>query len=302
MLVVEHLAHFGGVHGGVPRHVRHEDQQGVDAVGVTTPGVGDDVVHQAVGRQRVLPGEALVDAHRLALVVDKQIVRTLGPAQRRTVQRRVGLDGLRPLGRTGVGRHGARVGRLVPEAARAVDGAQQRHQDGQRADRLKAVGVRRQAAHGVKGHRVAGDRIVALAPAVGPGDGQLDLLVTRGDAHLVGQAADGGRRNAGDALGPLRGVGFDALFEQLEGRHGSGAVGQLEVTQQGRVGTFGVVGHALLGEPVPPVKVGRAQRVDDVALGVAQEHAEVVAGRCPGSPADRRWCSAPETRGRTGPA
>ena len=138
--------------------------------------------------------------------------------------------------------------------------------------------MRRQAAHGVKGHRPAGDGMVALAPAVGPGDGQLDFLVARGDAHLVRQARDGGRRNAGDALGPFRRVGFDAFFEQLEGGHGGRAVGHLEVAQQRRVGTLGVVGHALLAVPVPPGEVGRAQRVDDVALGLAHKHAEVVAG------------------------
>ena len=48
ILAVEHLAHRHGVHRAVPGHVGHEDQQGVDAVGVTLGGVGDHVVHQAV--------------------------------------------------------------------------------------------------------------------------------------------------------------------------------------------------------------------------------------------------------------
>ena len=67
----------------------------------------------------------------------------------------------------------------------------------------KPLLVGRQAAHRVEGHRVAGDGVVLLAPAVGPGDRQLDALVARGDAHLVRQAADGVGRDAGDALGPL---------------------------------------------------------------------------------------------------
>ena len=135
----------------------------------------------------------------------------LDPAQRRRVERRVGLDRPRSLGRACVGRHRARVRRLVAKAARPVDGAQQAHQDGQRADGVEAVAVRGQAAHGVEGHRVAGDGVVLLAPAVGPGDRQLDLLVARGDAHLVRDA----RRllvavGAGEAAHPA-GVGADDL-------------------------------------------------------------------------------------------
>ena len=126
VLVVEHLAHLGGVHGRVPGHVGHEDHQRVDAVGIAAPGIGDDVVHQAVHRQRVFPGEGLVDAHRLAVVVDEQVVRVGRPAQRHAVQRRVRLHAPGPVGRLGAGRDRARERRLVAEAARAVDGAQQR--------------------------------------------------------------------------------------------------------------------------------------------------------------------------------
>ena len=125
VLVIEHLANFRGVHGGIPRHVRHEYQQGVNAIGITAPSVGDDVVHQAMGGQGVLPGKSLVDTHRLALIVHKQVIRTFGPTQRCTVQRCVRLDGLGTLGRTGVRRYGAWVGRLVPKSAGSVDGAQQ---------------------------------------------------------------------------------------------------------------------------------------------------------------------------------
>ena len=66
--------------------------------------------------------------------------------------------------RLGAGRNRARERRLVAEAAGPVDGAEQRHQDRQRADGVEAVGMRRQAAHGVEGHRVAGDGVVLLAP------------------------------------------------------------------------------------------------------------------------------------------
>ncbi len=86
------------------------------------------------------------------------------------------------------------------------------------------------------------------------------------------------RRDAGDAFGPLRRVGLHPLLQQLEGRHGGGAVRQREVPQQCRVGAIGVVSHHAVAEPVPPQEVGRPQRVADIALRVAQHHAEVVAG------------------------
>ena len=88
----------------------------------------------------------------------------------------------------------------------------------ERAHGVEAVRVRGEAAHRVEGDRVAGDRLVLVAPAVGPGDRQLDLLVARGDAHLVREAPDGRRRHAGDPLGPLRRVRLHALGEQLERR------------------------------------------------------------------------------------
>jgi hypothetical protein len=148
----------------------------------------------------------------------------------------VGLHRARVVGRARAGRDGPRERRLVAEPAGPVDGAQQRHQDRQRTDGLEAVAVRRQAAHRVEGHRIAGDGVVLICPSVGPGDRQLDLLVARRDAHLVRQAADGLGRDAGDALGPLGRVVLDALLQQLEGRLDRCAVGQLELAQQARVG------------------------------------------------------------------
>ena len=129
-----------------------------------------------------------------------------------------GLHRARVVGRACAGRYRARERRLVAKAAGPVDGAQQRHQDGQRADRLEAVGMRRQPAHGVERHRVAGDRVVLVAPGIGPGDRQLDALVARGDAHLVRQAADRLGRDAGDLRRPFRRVVLDALLQQLERR------------------------------------------------------------------------------------
>ena len=53
--VVQHPPHLHGVHGRVPRHVRHEDHQRVDAVRIAAPRVGDHVVHQPVRRRAGTP-------------------------------------------------------------------------------------------------------------------------------------------------------------------------------------------------------------------------------------------------------
>jgi len=50
VLAHQHLAHLGGVHGRVPGHVGHEQEQCVDRVRVPICRIGDDHVHQAVGR------------------------------------------------------------------------------------------------------------------------------------------------------------------------------------------------------------------------------------------------------------
>ncbi len=214
ILVVEHLAHSHRVHGRVPRHVGHEDQQRINRVGIAAPGVGDDVVHQAVHGQRMLPGERLVDAHRAAILIHEQVVRFGRPAERHAVQRRIRLDRQRRVRRFCARRNGAREWCLVAETAGTVDGAEQRHQNRQRADGVETVGVRRQPAHGVKGHGVAGDGVVFLAPGVGPGNRQHHFLVARGDAHLIGQAVDGLGGNAGDFCRPFRRVVLHPLMQQ----------------------------------------------------------------------------------------
>ena len=71
----------------------------------------------------------------------------------------------------------ARVRRLVAKAAGRVDRAEHAHQHGERAHRLEAVRVRRQAAHRVERDRPRLRRRVLLAPGVGPGDRQLEGLL-----------------------------------------------------------------------------------------------------------------------------
>ncbi len=274
--VVQHPPHLVHVHGRVPRHVRHEDEERVDGIGVAAPRVGDHVVHEPVHRERVLPGKRLVDADRPALVVHEEVVGLRGPAQRRAVEDGVGLHRERRGRRLRARRDGPREGGLVAEPARSVDGAQQRHQDRECADGVKPVRVRGEPAHGMEGDGVAGDGIVLLAPAVGPRDGQLDLLVARGDAHLVGEPADGLRRDARDAGGPVRRVVTHALLEELEGGAHLGAIVQAEASEQERIRALGVRHHGLARVAVPPelvLGVEAALLLRDLR---AHEHAELV--------------------------
>ena len=156
---VEHLAHRHRVHRRVPRHVGHEDHQRVQAVGIALDRGGDHVVHHSVGRQRMLPGERVVDAQRRAVGVHRQLLGAGGKPERRRVQRRVGLHEAGVVEGAIVRDDVPRIGRLVPEAPRRIDRAQHAHEDRQRAHGLEAVGVGRQPAHGMA-------RIVhpALAP------------------------------------------------------------------------------------------------------------------------------------------
>jgi hypothetical protein len=139
--------------------------------------------------------------------------------------------------------------------------------------------VRRQAAHRVEGHRIAADGVVLATPGVGPGDGQLDALVARGDAHLVRQPADGLGRYAGDARGPLGRVVLDPLLQQLEGGLDRRAVGQPELAQQERVGSGRMAEHRLATQAVPPQLVLRVVAGLFLRHLGAHEHAELVARR-----------------------
>ncbi len=199
-----------------------------------------DVVHQAVHRERVLPREPLVDAHGLAGLVDEQVVGRRRPAHWQAAERLVRLHGSRRVRRFRARRNRARKRRLVPKAAGPVDRAEDRHQDRQRADRLEPVAVRGQPAHRVERNRIAGDGVVLLAPGVGPGNRQLDLLVARGDAHLMRQAADGRGRDAGDAFGPIGRVLAHAFGQQFERGLDLQTVVEREAAQQQRIGAFGV--------------------------------------------------------------
>ena len=274
VLVDEHLAHLDRVHRRVPRHVGHEQQQRVDLVRVAAPRVGDDVVHQAVHRQRVLPRERLVEAHRVAVVVDEQVVGVGRPTERHAVERRVRLHTVGAVRRLRTWRDRARKRRLVTKAAGAVDRAEYRHQHAERADRLEAVRVRGEATHRMECDRAAADRLVLPAPDVGPLDRQLDLLVARGDTHLVREAFDRLDRDAGDAGGPRGRVFLDALLEHLE-RGLDRPAGDLVAAKQERVTALAAHVNRAIGLAVPPQFVLRIEAALLDRLVGADEHAVV---------------------------
>ena len=172
----EHLHGLGGVHRRVPGHVGHVEEEHLDRVGVARHGVGDDHVHHAVGGERRLPGEGLVDALRAAVGVDGEVLGAAGVAEVRAVERLAGGD---LVVRPGVGGDGLGVGRLEAEAARGLDRAEEDLQQVDGAAGLEAVGVGGDAAHGVEGDRAAGHGLVALAAEVGPGAVEGDRLARR---------------------------------------------------------------------------------------------------------------------------
>ena len=125
--VGQHGEGLDGVHRRVPRHVGHVDHQRIDGVRIAGPGVADHRVHQAVGGERGLPGVGLVDAHRCAGRVDEQVLGRGHAAERHAGERCHGPAAILAA-RFGAGRRRLREGRLEAEAARHVDGAEQRLQ------------------------------------------------------------------------------------------------------------------------------------------------------------------------------
>ena len=218
-----------------------------------------------MGGQRGVPGEGLVDALRAAVGVDGQVLGAAREAEVGAVERlarRHLVVGPR------VGGHGLRVGGLEAEAAGGLDAAEEELQEVQGAAGLEAVGVRRDAAHGVHADRAAGHGGVALAAEVGPGAGERDGVVEGGVGELGGEAADGRGVEAaggGDGLGGEGGVEV-GLGHELEDRLG---VGRADVVAAGERGLrVRGVGNGAAAGAVPE---------ELAAVAVAQEGAE--AGR-----------------------
>jgi len=139
-------------------------------------------VHQPVRRHRVFPGERLVDARGAAIGPEREILGAAHKAQMRAVERAVG-PGMAM--RRGMGARGLGIGWLEAKAAGHLDRAEQDLQDVQRARRLEAVGMGRDAAHGVKADRAARHGLMRLAAEIGP-------FVIEGDRLVKGDAGDFG--------------------------------------------------------------------------------------------------------------
>ncbi len=168
----------------------------------------------------------MVDADGRAVRVDRQLLGACWETQRRGVERRVGLDHLGRIEGPVIGHDVARVGRLVSKATGCVDGAQHAHQHRQSAHGLKAVGMRRQTAHGVESQRTRLRGRVQLAPGIGPRNRQLERLLQSRVAHLLRERHDTLGGDAGNRGCPLWRAGGYALAQQLKGRGYPRAVGQ----------------------------------------------------------------------------
>ena len=87
------------------------------------------------------------------------------------------------------------------------------------------------------------------------------------------EAADRRGRDAGDPLGPFRGVLGHPLGKQLKRRPCMGAVRQGEFTEEERVGVGRVSQARTVRMPVPPQLVLRVVRVDRIGILVGREQA-----------------------------
>ena len=260
ILVGEHPHHLGRVHRRVPRHIGHVEEQRVDAVGITRMGVGDQHVHQPMGRQRVFPRKRLVDPQRIAIRVNRQLLRPAHIAQMRPGQ---GFAG----GGNGMGRRMRLnrfwVGWFQPIATGHLDRSQHDLKHVQRAGGLEAVGMGRNSTHGVEGHRAAGHRGVMVAAEIGPRLIQHKGLVEGDASKLGGKAADSGCCDAA-ALGNRFGrvFGREIAFGHV-----------LEHSAMALIGRTKVRLHPLA---VPRCGLaGAAVNHEGLAFGILQDHALV---------------------------
>jgi hypothetical protein len=140
--------------------------------------------------ERGFPGIGLVDAPGAAVGLDQQVGGLHGKAERRARQGGVGRDLAGAPGRARHCTQGPWVWRLVAKAAGHIDAAEQdlQHVDG--AAGVEAVGMGRDAAHGMHRHRPADHALMAPALPVGPRLVDDDFLLEGGMGKLRGDAPD----------------------------------------------------------------------------------------------------------------
>ena len=140
MLFTQHVLHTGRIHRRVPRHVCHEQNQGIDRIRIGVDGVGDHHVHGAVCGERRLPRISMIDSQRFACGINRQVFRTHWKAQWRLGQRLIWrVDNCQVVFGQLCGRNGPRVGSTRTEIAGAFQRAKQHLNQMQRAAGLKAV-------------------------------------------------------------------------------------------------------------------------------------------------------------------
>ena len=160
-------------------------------------------MHHAVRGERRIPGKRLVDAR--AACPSASTSRSSGPCGKPSGgprQRLVGLHVARLAGAAWRRRSRLGIRRLVAEAAGAIDRAEQDLQQVQDAAGVEAVGMGRDAAHGV--HRRRGGRSScrgARRSQSVQGMSSVDGFLEGRMGQLGGDAADRGGRDAGLALG-----------------------------------------------------------------------------------------------------
>ena len=183
-------------------------------------------MHRAVRGEGELPAERLVQAERRSVARDQEVLGAGRNPERhpleRGFRRRAPAGGRRPAG-AGLG-----VGRRRAVGAGAVHRAQQHLQQVEGAAGLEAVGVGRDAAHGVERHRAADEARVPPPRPVGPRGFDGDAAFERRLRELPRDAADAAGGDAGTRRRPLRRPGRVeiALRNQLEDGAGAAAVGQ----------------------------------------------------------------------------
>src|SRR2546429_3122465 len=88
--------------------------------------------------------------------------------------------------------------------------------------------------------RIAGDRFMLDAPAVGPRDRELDFFVACRDAELVCETSYGRYRYARDLCGPFGRVLLEPFHQKLKRRFCGFAVRHAKLAREIRIGTGGV--------------------------------------------------------------
>ncbi len=166
--------------------------------------------------------------------IDEQVFRPGREAELRPRQRlhRLHVAGL--AARLQERRRQLGIGRLVAEAAGAIDRTQQDLEEVQDAAGVEAVGMSGDAAHGVHADRPADHLLMPAAEPVGPGNVERHLLLERRMRQLGRDPANGRRCNSRLLLRPLgRILGREkALGHELEDRNRLALVGETEAARQ----------------------------------------------------------------------